>query len=322
MIRIQNLTRRYGSVVAVHDVSLEIERGEVVGLLGHNGAGKTTVMKILTGFLEPSEGSVSVGGIDVVRDRRGAQRQIGYLPENAPLYPEMVVQDYLRMLAGLRGVAPHEIDAAVIEAAVATGLHDHMVSPISTLSKGYRQRVGLAQAIVHRPEVLVLDEPTNGLDPVQIQSIRELILRLAEKTTIILSTHILQEIEAVCDRVLVLIDGCLAADGSLASLLASEAIALSLARDAADPVRVRERLCALPGVVAAECRGEEPGQPGFDSWRITCPPGPTSVQAILDAGREAGWRIGAVAPERRTLESVFQSLQHEHVATRLERIRA
>jgi len=322
MIRIRNLTRRYGSLVAVDDVSVEIERGEVVGLLGHNGAGKTTVMKILTGFLEASAGSVSVGGVDVSRDRRGVQRQIGYLPENAPLYPEMAVQDYLYMLAALRGVATGDLDRAVAEAAAATGLHDHLVAPIGTLSKGYRQRVGLAQAIVHRPEVLVLDEPTNGLDPVQIQSIRELILRLAEKTTIILSTHILQEIEAVCDRVLVLIDGHLAADGSLASLLASEAVALSLSRDGVDPSEVRERLGRIAGVVSIEHRGEEPAQPGFDVWRVACRPGALPVEAILETSREAGWRIGAVGPERRTLESVFKELQDQHVLGRGERASA
>jgi ABC-2 type transport system ATP-binding protein len=315
MIRIQNLTRRYGSLVAVDEVSLEIRRGEVVGLLGHNGAGKTTVMKILTGYLEASSGSVTVGGVEVGEDRRGVQRQIGYLPENAPLYPEMAVQDYLYMLAALRGVPLAEQTRAVTEAAAATGLHDHLIAPIGTLSKGYRQRVGLAQAIVHRPEVLVLDEPTNGLDPVQIQSIRELILHLAERATIILSTHILQEIEAVCDRVLVLIDGHLAADDSLTHLLASEAIILSVAPDGADPARVRECLGRIPGVLGAEPRGREPAQPGFDTWRIACLP----VQSILEAVRDAGWRIGAVGPERRTLESVFKELQDQHAHVGQER---
>ncbi len=223
MISIRNLTRRYGSVVAVDDFSVEIDRGEIVGLLGHNGAGKTTVMKVLTGFLDATSGSASVGGIDVQADRAGVQRQIGYLPENAPLYPEMLVQEYLVMMAELRGLKPAEIPATVASVADSVGIGAHLLEPIGTLSKGYRQRVGLAQAIVHRPEVLVLDEPTNGLDPVQIQTIRELIVELSERATIILSTHILQEIEAVCDRALIMIEGSLVADAPLGELQAQHA---------------------------------------------------------------------------------------------------
>ena len=314
MISLRNLTRRYGSIVAVDDVSLEIQRGEVVGLLGHNGAGKTTVMKILTGFLEPTSGTVSVGGTDVGEDRAGVQRQIGYLPENAPLYPEMLVQEYLQMIAALRGMPSERLERAVAHAALATGLDDHLVAPIHTLSKGYRQRVGLAQAIVHEPDVLVLDEPTNGLDPVQIQSIRDLILRLAHDTTIILSTHILQEIEAVCDRVLVMIDGGLAADGPLSSLLASNHIALSLRCDADDETAVARRLESVVGVHTASRTGEDRNNPGFDTWALECEPGARAVPAVIETGRDAGWAIAEAAPRRRTLESFFQQLQEEHIA--------
>ena len=247
-----DLTRRYGSLLAVDDFSVEIGRGEIVGLLGHNGAGKTTVMKVLTGFLEPSAGTVSVGGVDVTDDRSGVQRQIGYLPESAPLYPEMLVQEYLVMLAELRGVPAPNVDSAVVAAAASVGIVDYLVRPISTLSKGYRQRVGIAQAILHQPAVLVLDEPTNGLDPGQIQSIRALIRKLSANTTIILSTHILQEIEAVCDRVLVMIEGSLVADSPLSELLSSDVVCVSLRAGASD---VEGRLGGIAGVQSVASRG-------------------------------------------------------------------
>jgi ABC-2 type transport system ATP-binding protein len=314
MISIRNLTRRYGDVVAVDDVSLEIERGEVVGLLGHNGAGKTTVMKILTGFLEPTSGSVRVGGVDVLADRAGVQRQIGYLPENAPLYPELAVQQYLQMMAELRGVPADRVDAAVLRAAEDTALTDRLADPIHTLSKGYRQRVGIAQAIVHAPEVLVLDEPTNGLDPVQIQAIRDLVRRLAERTTIILSTHILQEIEAVCDRVVVMIQGRIAADGGLSELLSSRSVSLSV--DAADAGAVSARLSSLDGVESVRGLGDDADNPGFHAFEIGCRAGANPVPALVEAAHAAGWRVAAAAPHRDTLETVFARLHEEQAAAR------
>jgi len=313
LIEITNLTRRYGDVIAVDSVSLGIERGEVVGLLGHNGAGKTTVMKILTGFLEPSSGRVEVGGIDVTKDRIGVQRQIGYLPENAPLYPEMSVGTYLWMMAELRGLPEAEIEPAVLDAARDTGLEGRLADPIANLSKGYRQRVGIAQAILHRPEVLVLDEPTNGLDPMQIQSIRELIVRLAERTTIILSTHILQEIEAVCDRVLVMIQGSLVEDAPLSSLVSNQGVALSLGSDAPDAAEVCARLESIPGVRAARSVGLDPSVEQARNYSLDCDEAAGAVPAVIEACRDAGWPIVGVAPERRTLEAVFRALQREHV---------
>ncbi|MBW2697898.1 MAG: ABC transporter ATP-binding protein, partial [Deltaproteobacteria bacterium] len=306
MISIDHLTRRYGEVLAVDDVSLEVERGEVVGLLGHNGAGKTTVMKILTGFLEPTSGRVTVGGHDTTQDRTAAQRQIGYLPENAPLYPEMLVQEYLCMMAELREVAQGEVPRAVAEAALATGLENHLVTPIHTLSKGYRQRVGIAQAIVHRPPVLVLDEPTNGLDPTQIQSIRDLILKLAERTTIILSTHILQEIEAVCGRVLVMIDGALAADEALDDLLSSQTVTLSLR--GGHPDTVAAQLRAIGGVRSVTNQGEDPDHAGFRAWELDCEPAANPVPDVVEAAQAENWSIAAAAPRRLTLERVFREL--------------
>jgi ABC-2 type transport system ATP-binding protein len=310
MIQIKNLTRNYGPTVAVQGVSLDIDRGEIVGLLGHNGAGKTTVMKMLTGYLEPTSGTITVGGVDVVADRIGVQRQIGYLPENAPIYREMLVQEYLLMMADLRGVPPAQREGAVIKAATATGLMDRLVQPISTLSKGFRQRVGIAQAILHEPDVLVLDEPTNGLDPMQIQAIRELIRKLGERTTVILSTHIMQEVEAVCDRVLILIDGHVAADAPLRELLSSSSIVVSVRGAGA----IGEALTALDGVAQAENTGDDPEIEGHERWLVHCEEGARPTGAILKAAMAAGWEVGAIAPEIQTLDHVFRRLQAEHIA--------
>jgi ABC-2 type transport system ATP-binding protein len=311
MIEIQRASRRYGTKIAVDDVSLTINRGEIVGLLGHNGAGKTTLMKMLTGFLEPSTGTISVGGVDVVKDRTGVQRQIGYLPENAPIYAEMLVQEYLLMMAELRAVPADLRVAAAGRAAVATGLQQHLTAPIRTLSKGFRQRVGIAQAILHDPDVLVLDEPTNGLDPVQIQSIRDLIHRLAHDTTIILSTHILQEVEAVCDRVVILIDGHLATDAPLSELLASHRIRLSLADSAEGVQRV---LRDVDGVAEVSSLGPDETLGAHTVWALTCTGDTLPTSRVLRAALNAGWSVGAVSPEVQTLDGVFRRLQREHIA--------
>lgn len=308
MISIQNLTRRYGATVAVQGVSTEIARGEIVGLLGHNGAGKTTVMKILTGFLEASDGRVLVDGLDVETHRAEVQRRIGYLPENAPLYDEMLVQEYLATMAELRGVPADRIEASVAEAVVATGLQDRLLAPIGTLSKGLRQRVGIAQAIVHHPDVLILDEPTNGLDPMQIEAIRHLVKELGSKTTVLLSTHILQEVEAVCDRVLVMIGGRLAADARLSDLLDARRVELVLGAGAE---RVEATLGALDGVVSVT---HEAAAGDRETWHVGWAGAEAPVPAIVAAAARAGWTVHAVAPELRTLETVFKELQAQHVA--------
>lgn len=308
MISIQNLTRRYGETVAVDGVTTEIRRGEIVGLLGHNGAGKTTVMKIMTGYLDATSGSVTVDGLDVDGDRHAVQHKIGYLPENAPLYEEMLVQEYLEMMAELRGVPAAQIPERVAEAIAATGLIDRVAWPISTLSKGLRQRVGIAQAIVHQPDVLVLDEPTNGLDPMQIETIRALIRRLGQRSTIILSTHILQEIEAVCDRVLIMIQGQLVADATLRELLDSSRLKLVLSGAPTDAARVLGRVDGVVEVTAGEADATK------STWMVRWSGASAPVPAIITAATAAGWTLHAIGPEQRTLETVFKELQAEHIA--------
>ncbi|MCZ6643836.1 MAG: ABC transporter ATP-binding protein [Gammaproteobacteria bacterium] len=218
MIEADRLTRRYGEFVAVSDISFKIEPGEIVGLLGHNGAGKTTIMKMLTGFLEPSAGCVRVDGVQVEEDPLTVQARLGYLPESLPLYPELSVSGFLEYTAQIRGV---DVPQAVAQAIARTELEEKALEPIGTLSRGFKQRLGVAQAILHEPQFLIMDEPTNGLDPTQTQHMRDLIKRLSSSATVILSTHIMQEVNAICDRVLILKDGELALDERLEDLVMS-----------------------------------------------------------------------------------------------------
>jgi ABC-2 type transport system ATP-binding protein len=303
-IAIDKLSKSYGHIRALSKVSFEIESGEVIGLLGPNGAGKTTLMKILTGYLEPDGGDVHVHGIDAAADPIAAQRKIGYLPESAPLYSEMLVQEYLEMMAALRGVAPAERTRAVIAAVRATGLEDRVVQPIATLSKGYRQRVGIAQAIIHDPEILILDEPTTGLDPAQIAEIRDLIKRLAEKTTVLLSTHILSEVEATCERVLVIMRGELRADAKLSELRNSNAAVVAIEAAAQD---VKDMLSKIDGVTEVESI-EPAGDEAFQRWRVTSKASIDLCPALFDALRTRSWKIAELRPEPKSLERVFRDL--------------
>ncbi|MFT6955727.1 MAG: ABC-2 type transport system ATP-binding protein [Halieaceae bacterium] len=226
MIEVQNLTRRYGKVSAVKNVTFKIAHHEVVGLLGHNGAGKSTIMKMLSGYLEPTAGSIHIDGHELANNARRVQRQLGYLPESSPVYPDMIVADYLDYGATLKGIAKVDRPIAIRAAIAATDLHERALDQISTLSRGLKQRVGVAQALLGKPSLLILDEPTNGLDPQQTASMRALIDALSKQATIILSTHIMQEVDAVCDRVLVLNHGKLVLDESLADLRCSNCFQL------------------------------------------------------------------------------------------------
>ena len=207
MIKVASLTKRYGEIEALRRVEFDVASGDIVGLLGPNGAGKSTTIRCLTGFFHPDEGEITVDGLNVLERPSEVQARVGYLPENTPLYSDMTVQGYLRMIADLRGVPESEKLALISGAVFATGLAQRLTQSIGQLSKGFRQRVGIAQAILHRPRLLILDEPTIGLDPTQVVEIRNLIKSLASHSTILFSSHILSEVEAVCDRVIILING-------------------------------------------------------------------------------------------------------------------
>jgi ABC-2 type transport system ATP-binding protein len=295
MIEAQHLTRRYGDFLAVADVSFSIAPGEIVGLLGHNGAGKTTIMKMLTGYLEPSSGVVRVDGVDLSEDPKTVQSRLGYLPENLPLYPEMSVADYLDYAAQLRGI---EARPAVRRAIEATELESKALDTIATLSRGFRQRLGVAQAILHEPKFLILDEPTNGLDPGQTEHMRSLIERLAESATVILSTHIMQEVDAICDRAIILRSGALVLDERLKDLQESSTYRV---RSDAD-VDLADVLGGLGQV--AEARRTDPG-----TWSATVSGDLDGAgRAIAEAMVAAGLPLYELALVRRDLESVFREV--------------
>lgn len=302
LIEVRDLTKNYGSVRALRGVSFSIEKGEIIGLLGPNGAGKTTTMKILTGYLQPTEGSANVAGHDVVEDPIAVQSALGYLPENAPLYPDMAVQEYLLMMAELRGLDGSNLRSLFSEAVYATGLEKHLTQSIGNLSKGYRQRVCLAQAILHKPAVLILDEPTNGLDPTQILEIRALIQRLAESATVIMSTHILSEVEATCHRAIIMMDGQIRADNRLDELTASSSAVVGINAEATG---VESALAQIAGISTVQAEGT---RGGFQHFRVTGDKNLAICPLIFDIAKDKAWRLSELRPETRTLESVFREL--------------
>lgn len=218
MIEIKNLTKKFGSTKILDDINFSVKKGEVLGLLGPNGAGKTTTMKIITSFWSPSSGSVLIDGISVSENSLETRKKIGYLPEMVPLYDDMKVYEYLKFVAEIRGIAKGDVKKSIKEVVESCGLNKVLRKPIEELSKGYKQRVGLAQAIIHKPDILILDEPTTGLDPNQIVEIRDLIKKIGKEKTIIFSTHILSEVSATCDRVIIINEGKIVAEGSPAEL--------------------------------------------------------------------------------------------------------
>ncbi len=218
LIELDHVSRQFGDFKAVNDISFAIGQGEIIGLLGHNGAGKTTTMKLLTGYLEVSSGDISVDGLHIGRDKSRIQERIGYLPENCPLWTNMSVIEFLRYQASIKNIPAEKQEQNILDAITKTYLKEKALQPICTLSKGYRQRVGVANAILNQPKIVILDEPTNGLDPTQTMHMRSLIKELAKTSTVILSTHILQEVQAVCERVLIIRAGKLVTDQKLAEL--------------------------------------------------------------------------------------------------------
>lgn len=310
MINVDLLTRKYGDFMAVNAVSFSIEKGEIVGLLGHNGAGKTTIMKMLTGYLEPSSGTIKIDGMDMLDQRESIQRKIGYLPENCPLYPEMTVMDYLHYVAKLKSIPDVQVARAVQLAISRTELMPKALNKIETLSRGYRQRVGVAQAILGNPQILILDEPTNGLDPSQIQQMRKLIKDLAQSCTVIVSTHILQEVQAICDRVLIIRGGCLVLDSHLNTLQRSRRLMLAMdcspehAHLILEKVQGSERIEYLYQdgqrhfyAIEYEMKNDHSAYEDF---------APHLAQKIL----ERGHRLFSIYPEKRDLETVFREINN------------
>ncbi len=301
MIKIDNLTRRYGSYAAVDDVSFRIERGEVVGLLGHNGAGKTTIMRMLTGFLEPTGGSIHIDNLTMGPDTAAIQRRIGYLPENCPAWPEMSVLEFLEYQALLHDVPEQRRGAAIAAAIRRTALADRATQSISTLSRGYRQRVGVAQAILHTPDIIILDEPTNGLDPTQILHMRDLIRELSRSATVIVSTHILQEVQAVCERVLILRAGRKVIDARLSDLQQDARLLVTLDAQEAAAIPV---LAATPGVSGAKFLAMLPSSAG-NQYQYALAADEAATPEVARAVHAAGFALYGLLREQRTLEALF-----------------
>ena len=296
MIEADGLTRHYGAVVAASEVSFEVGSGEIVGLLGHNGAGKTTVMKMLTGYLEPTSGRGLVDGIDVRDEPETVQSKIGYLPENRPLYPDMSVFDYLNFATSMRGMTGKEAESGLRDVIEAMELGSRALDKLGTLSRGFQQRVGVAQAILHKPPVLILDEPTNGLDPRQTEEMRRLMKDLAKTATVILSTHIMQEVDAICDRVLIMRDGELAIDEKLEDLKRADTIEL---RTSARPLDVENALDATANIVVEDDRLLLT-QTGVEPEELTA-----QVARALVAKEIP---IHSLAPVQRDLERLFREV--------------
>lgn len=306
MIEVQSLTRQYGKTIAVDDVSFHIGDNEIVGLLGHNGAGKTTIMRMLSGYLEPTAGSIVIGGVDLATQAQTVQQQLGYLPENLPVYPEMMVADYLDYAATLKGISKKERYQAVRGALLGTDLAKRALDPISTLSRGLRQRVGVAQAVLGRPRLLILDEPTNGLDPNQIVEIRNLIKTLGEHKTVVLSSHILSEVEATCDRVIILNKGTIVADRGVNDLRSDgdgrQRLLVKLR--GVEPEQFASLVGDLTGVVKVE--------PLVDaeclSARITAQADADIRDGLVALVGSNRWSLLEMRPENQTLEDVFAKL--------------
>ena len=312
MIEVQQLTKRYGPFTAVDDVSFKVERGEILGFLGPNGAGKTTTMRVLTGYMPPTEGRAIVAGYDVLEQPIEAKRRTGYLPETPPLYPEMTVRDYLMFVSRIRGVPRAERKARVNSVMERTRIADMGRRHCGKLSKGYRQRVGLAQAIIHNPEVLILDEPTAGLDPKQIIETRKLIKELAGDHTIILSTHILPEVSQTCQRVVIINKGKVVAidtpDNLTSRLRGSETLYVQIDGMGSDAKSALESVPGVTHVAPADTAGNLVG------YEVNSETGRDVRRELASTVVTRGWGLLELRPMRMSLEDIFLHLTTEDIA--------
>jgi ABC-2 type transport system ATP-binding protein len=313
VIEVQHLTKRYGRVTAVDDVSFKVERGEILGFLGPNGAGKTTTMRILTGYMPATEGKAMVAGFDVFDQPIEAKRRTGYLPETPPLYPDMSVSEYLDFVAKIKGIPSADRRARIQYVMERTRIDDMANRLCGRLSKGYKQRVGLAQALIHNPDVLILDEPTAGLDPKQIIETRELIKELAGDHTIILSTHILPEVAQTCQRVVIINKGKVVAidtpDNLTARLRGSETMYLQLDASGADAVAALGRVSGVTRVVESDRRD------GMVGYEVDSESGRDVRRDLARVVVSSGWGLLEMRPMRMSLEDVFLSLTTEEIPT-------
>jgi len=305
MIDVENLSKSYGPVPAVRGITFQVAAGEIVGFLGPNGAGKTTTMRMLTGYLPPSDGRVKIAGFDVFEQPMEARAEIGYLPESPPVYPELTVTEYLSFVAELKGVSRSKKSARIATVIEQLHLGDMRKRLIGHLSKGFRQRVGLAQALIHEPKVLILDEPTVGLDPAQIVEIRNLIRGLAKDRTVILSTHILPEVSAICRRVIIISGGRIAGEGALDTLIAGAGARQQLKIVAKGPTwGAIESALTTAGAKVSRTGGVEP----LHEATVVSPSGDDLRETVFRAAVAGGWTLLEMTPQGGSLEDVFMKL--------------
>lgn len=304
MVKVENLIKYFGSTKAVDGVSFEIEKGEIVGFLGPNGAGKTTTMRVITGFLAPDRGKVSIDGVEVGQKSTEAQKKIGYLPENNPLYKEMLVSEFLELAAELSQIPKRERNEAFDFAVASVGIKEVFYRPIAELSKGYKQRVGIAAALLHRPDIIIMDEPTEGLDPNQRAEIRSLIKKLAEKHTIIISTHVMQEASAVCNRLLIINNGKIVADGTVADL-SRKAQQKNIVLVDIEGHNIQSSLQQIPGVESLE---EVQNKDGRLQAKIVITETKKIQPEISRLARGNNWVIWKISEEEFGLEDIFRKL--------------
>lgn len=311
MLTVEGVSKRFGPTVAVQDLSFTVEQGEIFGLLGPNGAGKTTTLRLITGYMPPTTGRIKVAGFDVATAPLAVKQRLGYLPENPPLYPELTVREYLGFAASLKGLRRQGLVREVARVMEEAGVADVAGRLIGNLSRGYRQRVGLAQALLGSPELLVLDEPTVGLDPVQIAEMRRLIKELAVQHTVILSSHILPEVNQLCQRVLILNQGRIAAQGTPASLAAATG-GRQLEVTVKGPVaEVAALLAALPGVRTVRQADGRPGQEPAATYFLELLPGEDVREELFFALAARGWPLLEMRRHQLSLEEVFLQLVTE-----------
>lgn len=308
-VEIKHLCKHFGSLIAVDDISFKVSQGEVLGFLGPNGAGKSTTMKMVTGFLTPSAGSITVGGYEITQHPIEVKKRIGYLPEGAPAYPDMTPAHFLDFIAQVRGFRGQEKERRIAETIQRVNLQSVLYQSIDTLSKGFKRRVGLAQAILHDPEVLVLDEPTDGLDPNQKHEVRTLIKNMAAEKVIILSTHILEEVHAVCTRAIIIANGQLIADGTPMELEAKSphhnAVMLTLRKARHSPEEVRQGLFNLSGVYKLETVDENDE---YLSYQIYPKEKCSIVTDISQYAREHQWEVVELHVDKGQLDEVFRTM--------------
>lgn len=303
-IVVKNLTKRYGPQRAVDNISFEVKTGEILGFLGPNGAGKTTTMKAITSYLTPTDGEITIGNYSIWNDQDQIKKSIGYLPEHNSLYPEMPVIDYLQYVAELQGIKSEKIKDRILEMVRICGLEGEKHKRINELSKGYKQRVGLAQALIHDPQVLILDEPTTGLDPNQIVEIRELIKKIGREKTVILSSHILAEVEATCDRILIINKGKIVANGTAQELRKAEkgGELLKVMIEDADRNLVVKELQALSSVALVDTSNSD------RLIEVQSKPGASSKREIFKLCVDKGWVLTQMTPVETKLEDIFRDL--------------